>query len=67
LSVRGQVVIGNVGLKPIILAPDALQVSPSDVAVLPGAKLELENLEAPEWKQTITLRGQKRIPASWGG
>lgn len=31
---------------------------------LPG--LELENVEAPEWKQTITLRGQKRIPASWG-
>jgi len=28
--------------------------------------LELENVDQPEWKQTITLRGQKRIPASWG-
>ncbi len=27
--------------------------------------LKLTNLDSPEWKQTITLRGQKSLPATW--
>jgi cytochrome P450 len=30
---------------------------------LPG--LELDNAEQPEWKNTITLRGVKALPAHW--
>jgi len=30
---------------------------------LPG--LELQNIDHPDWKQTITLRGVKSQPASW--
>ncbi len=30
---------------------------------LPG--LELTNIDNPDWKQTITLRGQKTLPATW--
>ena len=26
---------------------------------------KLDNIEAPEWKETITLRGLKQLPASW--
>ena len=28
-------------------------------------ELELVNIHEPDWKQTITLRGQKSIPATW--
>ncbi|MEM9621165.1 MAG: cytochrome P450 [Pseudomonadota bacterium] len=27
--------------------------------------LQLTNVDKPEWKQTITLRGQKSLPATW--
>jgi cytochrome P450 len=27
--------------------------------------LELENVDAPDWKQTITLRGQRTVPVRW--
>ena len=27
--------------------------------------LELTNVDTPDWKQTITLRGQKTLPATW--
>ena len=29
-------------------------------------ELELDDVENPEWKQTITLRGVKSLPAQWG-
>jgi cytochrome P450 len=28
-------------------------------------ELELDNIDTPEWKQTITLRGVKTLPAHW--
>ena len=42
---------------------EAAEAFPALLARLP--KLQLQNLDAPAWRTTITLRGLKTLPATW--